>query len=64
MKNIFILEYHFIKNNFHYNFILKMKNEDNNFTKFQQTNECILNSLREESLSNNREITDEYLSSG
>ena len=41
-----------------------MKNEDNNFTKFQQTNESILNSLREESLSNNREITDEYLSSG
>lgn len=52
------------KNDFHYNFILKMKNEDNNFTKFQQTNESILNSLREESLSNNREITDEYLSSG
>ena len=40
-----------------------MKNDDNNFTKFQQTNESILNSLREESLSNNREITDEYLSS-
>lgn len=41
-----------------------MKNEDTNFSRFQKANESILNQLKEESLSNNKDqAVDEYLSS-